>query len=290
MTILNIASDGFFNVLIVLHRTLVHYGPMNRDRLIALCVPGQDGDVRRLRETLLRWTQLGLFQESKDGKVTLEKHHKNTARLPRICRRLLLSKENNERFWDNDKTRSADFTRALTFILCQDIYKHDFGVANDIQELERHQVREENRRILQNDVRWNGLRFWGDYLGFFWVDERRWPDPTGAVRDELANVFGDQRELAAADFLARLAEQLPVLDGGHYRAEVEVILDPSEWHRSVRPDQLSTSLSRAVWRLSRPGAPLRLETRADAGDVRTLQRAGSRDWETFSHVMFSGGG
>ena len=56
MTILNTASDGFFNVLIVLHRTLAQYGPMDKDRLIRLCSPGPDDDATKIRQTLLRVT------------------------------------------------------------------------------------------------------------------------------------------------------------------------------------------------------------------------------------------
>ena len=289
MSILNIESDGKFNVLIVLHRTLATHGPMDKGRLIRLCSPGQDDDATRIRQTLLRWTQLGLFKTTENDKFTLDKLDKDPERLPAICRRLLFSDENNQRFWENEGTRAADFTRALAFILAQDIYVTEFGAHSKVQALEQRQFRDETRRLLQNDVRWNGLRFWGDYLGFFWVDQRRWPDPTAAIREELPVVFGKQSELSANDFMTRLGEHLPVLDGGRYRLEIEDVLDPTEWQPPVRPDLLSTSLSRALWRLSRPGGPLRLDMRADAGDGRTLQRAGNRDWQTFTHVLLAQG-
>lgn len=288
MTILNIANDGFFNVLVVLHRTLAEHGPMARDRLLALCT-GQKADGKRLRETLLRWTQLGLFQESEDGTVRLDKADKDPARLPSICRKLLFSEVNNENFWNNEDSRAADFTRAIAFILAQDIYLHEFSTPAKVQELEQRQVRDEARRILQNDVRWNGLRFWGDYLGFFWVDHRRWPDPTAAVREELEPVFSKEKELTAAEFISRLAERIPVLDSGRYRLQIEGILEPAEWQPPARPDLLSTSLSRALWRLSQPGGPLRLASRADTGEGRTLQRANGREWRTFTHVLLTSG-
>lgn len=288
MTILNTASDGFFNVLIVLHRTLAQHGPMVRDRLLGLCT-GNDNDGKRLRETLNRWTQLGLFQASDDGTLRLDKEDNNPERLPSICRELLFSEVNNQNFWSSEDIRAADFTRAIAFILSQDIYTNEFGTHSQVQALEQRQLRDETRRILQNDVRWNGLRIWGDYLGFFWLDHRRWPDPTAAVREELGEVFGKEKELTAANFIARLAERIPVLDGGRYRLEIEAILDTSEWQRPARPDLLSTSLSRALWRLSQPGGPLRLESRADTGEGRTLQRAGGREWRTFTHVLLAVG-
>ena len=290
MTILNTASDGFFNVLIVLHRTLAIHGPMDEDRLIRLCSPGPDHDATRLRQTLLRWTQLGLFKTTANDKLTLDKADKDPERLPATCRRLLFSDPNNQGFWDNEGTRAADFSRALAFILAQDIYTNEFGAHAQVQALEQRQVRNEARRILQNDVRWNGLRFWGDYLGFFWVDQRRWPDPTAAIREELPEVFGEQNELPAQVFITRLGERLPVLDGGGYRLGIEAALEPAEWQPPNPQRLLSTSLSRALWRLSRAGGPLRLpDARSDAGDGRTLQRAGGRQWQTFTHVQLAQG-
>jgi hypothetical protein len=289
MTILNTASDGLFNVLIVLHRTLTTHGPMDEDRLIRLCSPAESPNKDQLRQTLRRWKQLGLFRSGENDKLTLDKADKNPDRLPANCRRLLFSDENNQRFWDNESALAADFTRALAFILAQDIYVNEFGAHAKVQALEHRQFRDESRRLLQNDTRWNGLRHWGDYLGFFWEDQRRWPDPTAAIREELPEVFGGHNELPAQDFITRLGERLPVLDGGRYRLEIEAALDPAEWQSPARPDLLSTSLSRALWRLSRPGGPLRFERRADAGDGRTLQRAGGRDWQTFTHVLLTQG-
>lgn len=289
MTILNITNDGLFNVLIVLHRTLVTHGPMENDRLIRLCSPGPNGDTKQLRQTLLRWTQLGLFETMKNDKLTLDKADKDPERLPVICRQFLFSDENNQGFWDNEGTLAADFTRALAFILAQDIYVNEFSAHHRVEALEHRQFRDEARRLLQNNTRWNGLRHWAKYLGFFWEDQRLWPDPTAAIREELPEVFGKQKELPAQDFITRLGERLPVLDGGRYRLDIEAVLEPTEWQPPTRPDLLSTSLSRALWRLSRPGGPLRLESRADAGNGRTLQRSGGREWQAFTHVLLEQG-
>ncbi|EXI65334.1 MAG: hypothetical protein AW08_03253 [Candidatus Accumulibacter adjunctus] len=288
MTILNTASDGFFNVLIVLHRTVARDGPLDRDQLLRRCRTAPDADDQRLRQTLLRWTQLGLFQEQ-DDKIALAAEDRDPDRLPARCRELLLCEDNNQNFWDSEGTRAADFTRALAFVLAQDIYTADFETHASVQALEQRQIREAGHRILQNDVRWNGLRFWGDYLGFFWVDHRRWPDPTAAVREELPAVFGSARELPAAEFLRRLAERLPVLDGGRWRIEVESALDSAAWHRPAQDNLLSTGLSRALWRLAKPGGPILLDSQADPMEGRILQGAGGRHWRTFTHVLRAAG-
>ncbi len=288
MTILNTASDGFFNVLIVLHRTVVRDGPLDRDQLLGRCKTDPDADDQRLRQTLLRWTQLGLFQEH-DNKITLAPGDRYPERLPARCRELLFREDNNQSFWDSEGTRAADFTRALSFVLAQDIYMADFETFGSIQALEQLQVPEQGRRVFQNNVRWNGLRFWGDYLGFFWIDHRRWPDPTAAVREELPVVFGNAQDHPAAEFVRQLAERLPVLDGGRWRVEVEQALDPAAWHRPAQDNLLSTSLSRALWRLAQPGGPIRLEARSDAIEGRILQGVGGRHWRTFTHVLRNAG-
>lgn len=288
MTILNTASDGLFNVLIALHRTVSRHGPLEPDRLMSLCAVGPDTDPKHLRQTRLRWTQFGLFREQ-DGRIALATEDHDPERLPARCRQLLFHADSNQNFWEQKDSGASDFTRALAFVLAQNIYTEDFENHAAVQALEQQQILEEGRRVLQNKERWPGLCAWGDYLGFFWVDRRRWPDPTAAVRDELPMVFGNARELAAAEFSSRLAERLPVLDGGRYRVEVEKALDPAAWHRPAQDNLLSTSLSRALWRLAQPGGPIRLDPRSDAKEGRILQGADGRHWSKFTHVLRAAG-
>jgi len=172
MTILNTASDGFFNVLIALHRTVARDGALDRDQLLGRCKTAPDADDQRLSQTLRRWTQLGLFQEQ-DNQIALAPEDRDLERLPARCRELLFREDNNQNFWEQKDSGASDFARALAFVLAQDIYTADFETHASVQALEQRQIREVGRRALQNDVRWNGLRFWGDYLGFFWVDHRR---------------------------------------------------------------------------------------------------------------------
>ena len=65
MSILNIASDGLFNVAIVLTRALIRLGPKSREDLLEACglrVDAVDPTHRNhLNQTLTRWTELGLF-------------------------------------------------------------------------------------------------------------------------------------------------------------------------------------------------------------------------------------
>ena len=296
MSILNTASDGYFNVLIVLYKAVCSYGPLTKDELIQICSAGPNGDTKRLGETLNRWTQLGLF-DSKDEKIAVAdnllipaKRGKSSCpdpgQLPRLLRDILFREQNNQRFWDREGSLSADLNRGLAFLLAQDIYLIFNANRETIEHLERQQVIDEEKRVLQNDVRWSGLRSWGRYLGFLWVGEGYWVDPTQALTEELSGIFADNSELTAVDFVQRTGTVLPVLDGGNYRCQIEEVLDPAHWNRPARESLLSTSLSRALWRLQASNT-LIMEKRSDTGDSRTLQGRSDREWLTFTHVRLA---
>lgn len=292
MTLLNTANDGYFNVLIVLVRALVAFGPMSRDNLIVLA--SSDTDTLRLHQTLKRWTDLGLFCENgdtilfADDIVPPSDAKTVVTALPGVLRRIVFRKENNARFWDSSGSLCADLTRGLAWLMAQNIYNNSARHA-ECQSLEALQLVDPDRRIVQNDVRWRGLLSWGHYLGFLWNTDTPIVDPTAALRQDLPLIFGNNVELTVADLEDRVAVVLPVLDKGCYRRELEDALDPIHWQRPVGPDQLSTSLSRAIWRLVDQGI-LVLESRADAGDSRILQRAGGHIWRRFTHVRLTGEG
>lgn len=285
MTILNIANDGLYNVLVVLHRTVSTHGPVSKEKLISLCKPDSDGDTKKITQTLLRWTQLGLFRESEDGEISVLKEHKDIQKLAAISRRILFNDTNNENFWDRENSKAADFTRAISFFLAQNIYHTDFKSHSQVESLEEQFIPESQHRILQNDTRWNGFLHWASFLGFLWEDGRRWPDPTVAIREELPFIFSSGKELQAETFLRHLAGSLPVLDGGKYRLELESKLDVSKWQAPAKANQLSTSLSRALWRLSRPGGEIRLISKSDSNNALMLQGSDQRDWLSFTHVV-----
>ncbi len=293
MTILNRTSDGLFNILIALFRALLKFGPMKKERLITLCSPGSDNDLNMLKKTVSTWAKIGLFEINGDeikfsediynwvGKLTI-RDLDDPILLRRIFRHLLFKRENNDFFWDKEKTKAADFTRAISFLLAQDIYELDMQNHSTIGKLERVQLLE-NKCMLQNDTRWAGVLAWGRYLGFIWEGEVRMMDPTIALCDELPFIFNDKKTLLAADFVNKTSEAIPVLDGGRYRKEVESALNSTYWTSAPQEGRLSTSLSRAIWRLQQSNT-IRLENRSDTGDRRSLQRSKGKEWNAFTHV------
>lgn len=297
MSILNRPSDGLFNMVVVLHKTLLYEGPMNRDKLLALVAPASVSEDRKMASNSLnRWTDLGLFEES-DGNVRISstlpaprEKAKAAASLPSTMRRQVLAQENNASFWDAEGSASADFTRAVAWMLAQDIYRCVFVANHEAEAVENAQLGEESRSLFRNNTRWNGFKAWAPFLGFGTLG--RYPradafqiDPTVAVRDSLDAVFAVCGQLAIADFMSLLAEALPVIDGGLYRREVELQLNPRHWE-SVKEQEISTSLSRALIRLREAGV-LRLDNRSDSPTRMEMLLQGKRKLAV-THVIREG--
>ena len=292
MTVLNTPSDGSFNVLVVLFRALIDLGPTEQNELLAFCSAGLPEQPQRLKDTLNRWSELGLFKDT-EGRISLAEEFKipksrdcAVHELPSFIRRLVFQRDNNERFWDSEGSKSADLTRGMAWLLAQDIYTTRVGDTAAIQELESRQLADPTRRLVRNSTRLEALRVWGLALGFLWNAGDPMVDPTTAIGEDLPLIFGSSAELNAADLHTRIAAVLPVLDGGTYRMQVEGALDAASWRRPSSPEFLSTALSRALWRLNDQGH-LTLEHRSDAGIIRVLQRANGREWMTFSHARIA---
>lgn len=309
MSLLNLPNSGMHGVLTVIFKLLLKERQMEQSRLEALCGPASLvkpalDKPTQIRNTLNKWLALGLFTKHPDGEIALHPDvrpdEKNVRALQGLARRLVMRADNNVDLWANDDVRAADFTRGAAWLLAQDVYQTELaGWAGSAQERLKRQIPKElvdedenNLRFIANSTRWAPLKAWGTWLGFGWNSLHArggWCiDPTMAVREQLPQIFGKQKALEAPDLVAALGEVLPVLDGGTYRLEVESKLrertGPQAW---VAPPegQLSTSLSRALLRLTEDGT-LRAENRADAPRRVNLTGRQQAVLETFSHFSF----
>ncbi|WP_437931105.1 protein DpdG [Sorangium sp. So ce291] len=300
MSILNRPNDGLLSVVIALRRALVAYGPQPEDRLLALCAPASVTGSRptMARKTLLRWTQLGLFEE-REGRVHLRASiasldADDIDRFRAALLRLVLAPENNPEFegegggGDEERTLASDFTRAAAWTLAQDVYTLD-ATWKVAETLENDQGA--RPRPIVNDTRWSGLAEWASFFGLASAGQRLVFDPAFAVRSVLDEVFSEEdtpelkktieRGLDQPTFLLRLAQALPVVDGGRYRVAVEAgIAQP--W-RVFAAHEVSPSLTAALLHCEAAGV-LRLESRSDAPMRVLLGRRGTQ-LRSFSHVV-----
>jgi len=295
MSLLNRPGDGIHSVLIVIFKLLSPKKKVDRKRILALCAPGEMPD-KMARQTLNTWIDLGLFTEDEGG-VCIHSNIKPADRklenLPRLCRKLVMSNRNNENFWESEENRASDFTRALCWMLAQDSWNVDFGGWDGAETLMVQQCPSE--KIVQNDTRWSGLKAWLVFLGFGW--NARYPsspviaDPSDAIRDELANIFGKKREMVASDLISSLAANLPVLDGGEYRLNVEDKLRDNSGAQAWQPvknNMISTSLSRSLLRLEESGVIHgRLEDDFDVSRRVILSGKEGSVLKTYSHYRWN---
>ena len=97
------------------------------------------------------------------------------------------------------------------------------------------------------DVRWNGFVDWAVFLGMGWTASGGLlVDTTEALRTPIGQMFDPGVETASKDFVQRLAEGMPVLDGGSFRGTC-IESFPDRYARD--PDTVSASLSHAIKRL-----------------------------------------
>lgn len=291
MSLLNLPSDGLPNVLVVLYSTVaLAQSPLAADEVLDRVAPGGVvADPRMARVTLHRWIELGLFRMEDAGeRVVLArapetdmKSDVDIIRAARIAaRQCALSEANNPDLWARESARAADLTRSLAWLLAQDVYRLHFS---DAQALELKQVINEDLRLMQNDTRKNGLQFWGNFLGFIRQPGGGDVDPTIAVRETLPACIAAGEEMPAAEFIERLAQRLPVLDGGVYRRAVEAQL-AKDALPFLQNGQLSTSLSRAMFSLMFDKT-LQFENKADvASGVVFTGRDGLRADHRYSWV------
>lgn len=289
MSILNRPSDGLVSVLVALVRSNVLLGTMTKSKLLDVCSPKSLGDGKQdmATKTLNRWIELGLFTISEKDEVKVAEEYRGKLRkanatadsIAEVAREVVLSPVNNKNFWSDEENRSADFSRAVCWMLAQDIHQFVPTSYSQVEPKSLEQAHSADVILFQNDTRWSGYVSWATFLGFGRSDSGKASggfitDPTPAVVGAVKSLMPNNKDVPIKNFLDGLSESLPVLDGGDYRQKVEEKLRPEKWKAPASTD-VSSSLSRALLRLQSQGI-LRLEKRSDSdAQMRLVGRAGS---------------
>jgi hypothetical protein len=298
MSLLNRPSDGLLSVLLALRRAILAYGPQTEESLVALCAPAAlDGKSDMARKTLTRWKQLGFFQVSKN-RVEISPQIEmigpdDVDGLRASLLRLVLDPTNNpgligevgSSLEDNESSLGSDFTRAACWALAQDPYRFT-ATWPAVQSLQNEQAIAP--RPFVNDTRWQGFAEWATFSGLAWstvAPSRLVLDPAFAIESLLPDIFAGETYLEQTSFLTRLAQHLPVVDGGRYRTSVENQIE-KPW-RSLRSNEISPSLSAALLHLEENGR-MEIQTRADAPQKLLLGRDG-RELRSVSHFGYKKG-
>ena len=296
MSILNRPSDGLFNVLIALTKCLMSQGSMPRQKLLDLCIPKSlDPKQDMATKTLNRWLELGIFESTEDGTVSISEQHKSNLNKRRYSLEQLISAvttqvfsaRNNERFWASDENKSADFSRAQSWMLMQDVYVFQPTSYKEVERLVAEQMVAKEYSVFTNDTRWTGFVAWSEFLGFGNSCLGRYTiDPTRVIMPFVLESLSQSPSMPIVEFMDLIAAKIPVLDGGAFRKQVEEKINKSRW-QAPKVNEVSTSLSRALIRLNESNI-LKLENKADAKEKRLLLGKDGRQLETVSHVRIVG--
>ena len=147
--------------------------------------------------------------------------------IAKSLRRAILSDESNDGDWKSP-SYASEFTNSVAWFLTLPTSgvstTFDSGSPN-IQELQSRLFgdRVDDGWVLGNANRWNAFKHWSCSLGFAYLsaEKRIVPDPTIAIRDDIDCTFPHLTEMPATEFIKKISENLPVLDGGKYRTLVE---------------------------------------------------------------------
>jgi hypothetical protein len=264
----------------------------NPERLLATLAPASLGGTnpqRDVNENLKAAIELGLVLRSKD-KVSLAEGvlpavEEGHGAVVKLLRTRVFDNSLNSAAW-RSQVGARDLTNALSWFLtlppaespiqmeggprsAEALQTKDFGPRQD------EDGGESSNWPIGNSTRWSAFRRWACSLGFAWANPNGHlvPDPTVAIRDALPDVFAGAEELTAREFVSKVGECVPVLDGGRYREFVT-----SNWERPATENRgITVPLTDALERLASEGS-IFVDDRADAA------RVAKADGSTFSHV------
>ena len=301
MSILNRASDGLVSVLVALARSSVMIGTMPTSKLLDICSPKTLGDGKQdmAIRTLNRWIELGLFVVTEKEEVKVADEYRTSIRklnasvfsIVDVARQIVLLPKHNQNFWSDEENRSADFSRAASWILAQDVHAFVPTSYTQVEQKAFEQTGSPEVKLFQNDTRWSGFVSWATFLGLGRSDSGKASggfcvDPTPWISESLTAILPRKNDMPVREFLDGLAEAIPILDGGRFRAEVESKLLPEKW-KAPASDSISTSLSRALLRLQAKRM-LRFSDRSDSESRVNLIGRGGRTVQSVTHVLLGG--
>jgi hypothetical protein len=173
-----------------------------------------------------------------------------------------------------DEKNTEPFFRAMTCLLVQQGYTFMGGEVvlpgknGNAQKAVNRWLPGERSLNLSNEL--PPFLQYGDFLGFLEPFGAGYiVDPTRAIEPYLKTVFASENKLSLRVFIERLAEQIPLLDGGRFRRLLEPLMQDLGWHpREVH--QVSPSLSHALVRLE-SASRLRLDKASDDTSSMQLQ-------------------
>ena len=274
MSMVNNAHAGSSLVLLnLIDRVLIRRGkPVARSELLEILrpdlLPKSENGAKRFEWNLDFWLEEGLWPQDGLGQISAPAGATEQNIAHRVLALLVdnLNSQSEQEILDG--TRSEPFFRAMTCLLAQRRYVFMGGGTVSVSNVaEAVNSWLSGRGMNESNERSTFLAY-GEFLGFLEPFDKGYiVDPTLAIEPYLEKVFVDSSPLPIRVFIERLAEYLPMLDGGRYRLLLEPLME------SWQPDdtyEISAALSHALVRLE-SAFRLRLEKASDDSASMRLQ-------------------
>lgn len=277
MSLINNANPGSqINLMLIIYRVLNRAAaPMKKELLIGLCSPDtlsiNDDQRKRLPGELRFWADPLHQLWTQDAEDTYSLVHSfaggdpTPSEISAVVRQLLMGIDMTTLFDPHDDADGV--AKLMTFLSCL-LAAPDFSPLSG-QELSKEKLAELQRKYLPTESHLSASNelseviTYGHFLGFLEPGEKGGYiiDPTVAVFKVLKDEFEQGQDVGVRDCLTKLAEKLPILDGGNFREEVEEKMV----ERGFSPpsnNRLSTTMSHALYRLRIAGV-IKLEELSD---------------------------
>ena len=242
---------------------------------------GKKGDM--VREVIRECIKLSLFIEDEQIIYLNQELSSNMAKrklveqeLPYyLCHLIFQSREHN------------DLCNILAWYLCQDIYKAPSNWP-EVEDALKNQVGE-GKLGLNSNAAYGQFEDWSCFLGIASLHGLKKPkeqtflipDITKYLRWEISELLFHQpgHQMPMRELFSKLSQRCPVIEGGHYRVEIEKKLGISRdvWH-------FSTTTSHALVRLLEENT-IKLQKESDA-DVCILD-LGSEGIQPYSDISLA---
>jgi hypothetical protein len=243
----------------------------------------ESGSSAMFNDVMAEMQNLGIVDRGEDGKLTLSKDapHKDSSSLVEYLERVLL-----DPLLAEEHAQRA-FPKAMAWLLTRDPIQPPSWKGGYRAQITADCGSDVGSFDLTDEARCQQFIHWAIYLGFAWRlptgnQDAVFPDPTEALKRNLPSVMQAGYQTPIEEVVSKLAERVPVLEGGRAREEVERLFSADK----RRPEQtLSRSTSLALERLEHSGS-IKMERPADASAWNLDRGTGLR---AVSHITWLGG-
>lgn len=283
MSMVNNANPGSSLVLLnLIDRVLVRKGKsISRVDVLEILrpefLPKSSNAQKRFEWNLDFWLKEGLWLQDDTGMISVPEGATDRNLAHRVLALIIANAKKNTDQALLDDRRVEPFFRAMTCLLVQQGYTFMGGdpvlpgTNGNAQEAVNRWLPGERGLNLTNEL--PIFLQYGDFFGFLEPFGAGYiVDPTRAIVPYLEAMFSGESKLSLRVFIERLAEQIPLLDGGHFRCLLEPLMQELGWHPR-EAHQVSPALSHALVRLE-SAFRLRFEKASDDTTSMQLQLPG----------------